>query len=302
MSEDLGDHPEPWFSVSAYRTGLTPREVRERERERRFHDQARRRGERIRPRDRGLSREEIVATAMAIADAEGLAAVTMRRIARELGAGAMSLYWHVASKEELQDLMLEAIEAEIDVPEPSGDWRADLRAFARNARAGMLRHPWFMGFKGFRPPSGPNDARNADRLFGAFDGLGLDVGTTVWLTQAVITYVMGAVEREIAEIQTEREMAALAASLTEEQIEAFKKDFAERIHASGRYPRLARFVEENVDPDDPATRAERFEFGLDIVLDGIAARLPADRNRAGRPGSGSQAGTQGGVAAREEPA
>jgi AcrR family transcriptional regulator len=283
MSEDLGDRAEAWFPLSAYRTGLTPRELRERERERRIHEHARRHGERSRQRDRGqrdraLSREEIVATAMAIADAEGPAAVTMRRIARELGAGAMSLYWHVASKEELQDLMLEAIEAEIDVPEPTGDWRADLRAFARNARAGMLRHPWFMGFKGFRPPSGPNDARNADRLFGMFDGLGLDMGITIWLTQAVITYVMGAVEREIAEIKTEREMAALAASLTEEEQEAFKKDFAERVRASGRYPRLERLMDADVDPDDPATRAERFEFGLDIVLDGIAARLPANRN------------------------
>jgi AcrR family transcriptional regulator len=281
MSEDQGDRPDPWFPLSAYRTGLTPRELRERERERRIHEHARRRGERSRQRDRGLSRQEIVATAMAIADAEGLASVTMRRIAQELGAGAMSLYWHVASKEELQDLMLEAIEAEIDVPEPSGDWRADLRAFARNARAGMLRHPWFMGFKGFRPPSGPNDARNADRLFGAFDGLGLDMGTTIWLTQAVITYVMGAVAREIAEIKTEREMAALAAgSLTEEELEAFKKEFAERIGASGRYPRLVRLMDAGVDPDDPATRAERFEFGLDIVLDGVAARLPANRNQA----------------------
>jgi len=275
MSEDLGGHTEPWFPASAYRAGLTPRELRERERDRRMHEHVRRRGERMRPRDRGLSREEIVTTAMAIADAEGVEAVTMRRIARELRAGAMSLYWHVASKEELQDLMLEAIEAEIDIPEPSGDWRADLRAFARNARAGMLRHPWFMGFRGSRPPSGPNDARNADRLFGAFDGFGVDVRATVWLTQAVMTYVMGAVEREIAEIQSERDMAAFAASLTEEEMEALKKDFAERIHASGRYPRLERFMDADVDPDDPATRTERFEFGLEVVLDGIASRLPA---------------------------
>jgi AcrR family transcriptional regulator len=278
MSEDRGDHAEPWFPISAYRAGLTPRELRERKRDRQIHEHMRRRGERIRHRDRGLSREEIVTTAMAIADAEGVEAVTMRRIARELGAGAMSLYWHVASKEELQDLMLEAIEAEIDVPEPSGDWRADLRTFARTARAVHLRHQWALEFRGMGPPTGPNDARNADRMFGAFDGLGLDVGTTVWMTQAVTTYVIGAVQREIQEIRTNREMAAIAASMSEEELAAFQKEFSERLHASGRYPRIARFMDANVDPDDPATREERFEFGLDIVLDGIAARLPADRS------------------------
>jgi hypothetical protein len=169
--------------------------------------------------------------------------------------------------------MLEAIEAEIEVPEPSGDWRADLRAFARGTRAVWLRHRWVMEFKGFRPPSGPNDARNADRLFGALDGLDLDTGTAIRMLMTVGTYVMGAVLREIHEMQNERDIAAMAESLTAEEIAAFQKEFAERIRTSG-YPRLARLVEEDIDPDDPATREERFEFGLDVVLDGIAARLP----------------------------
>jgi AcrR family transcriptional regulator len=266
---------EPWLPLRTYRTGLTKRELRERERDRQIHEHVRRRAEHAgRRRDQGLTREEIVAAAISVADAEGVDAVTMRRIARELRAGAMSLYWHVASKEELQDLMLEAIEAEIEVPEPTGDWRADLRAFARGTRAVWLRHRWVMEFKGFRPPSGPNDARNADRLFGALDGLGLDTGTTIRMLMAVATYVLGAVLREIQEMQTEREMAAIAEALSAEELAGLQKEFAERIRASGRYPRLARLVEEDIDPDDPATREERFEFGLDIVLDGIAARLP----------------------------
>jgi AcrR family transcriptional regulator len=266
---------EPWLPLRMYRTGMTRRELRERERDRQIHEHVTRRAEHAgRRRDQGLTREEIVAAAISVADAEGVDAVTMRRIARELRAGAMSLYWHVASKEELQDLMLEAIEAEIEVPEPSGNWRADLRAFARGTRAVWLRHRWVMEFKGFRPPSGPNDARNADRLFGTLDGLGLDTGTTIRMLMTVATYVMGAVLREIQEMQTEREMAAIAESHSAEELDAVRKEFAERIRASGRYPRLARLVEEDIDPDDPATREERFEFGLDIVIDGIAARLP----------------------------
>jgi hypothetical protein len=114
--------------------GLGAREQRERERERRLAAQVSRHRERgVQPsrRDRGLTRDEIVAIALAVADAEGVAAVSMRRIARELNAGVMSLYWHVASKEELQDLMLASVEAEIVVPEPSGDWLADMRTLAQ---------------------------------------------------------------------------------------------------------------------------------------------------------------------------
>jgi AcrR family transcriptional regulator len=266
---------EPWLPLRMYRTGLTKRELRDRERDRQIHEHVRRRAEHAgRRRDQGLTRDEIVAAAIAGADAEGVDAVTMRRIAKELRAGAMSLYWHVASKEELQDLMLEAIEAEIEVPEPSGDWRADLRAVARGTRAVFLRHRWAMELKGVGPPTGPNDARNADRLFGTLDGLGLDVGTTIRMLMTVVTYVMGAVLREIQEMQTEQDMAEIGESLTAEELDALRKEFAERVRASGRYPRLARLVDADVDPDDPATREERFEFGLDIVLDGIAVRLP----------------------------
>jgi AcrR family transcriptional regulator len=262
---------EPWAPLRAYRAGLTPREMRQRDHDRRVHEHVQGMGRR---RDRGLTRDEIVATAIAVADAEGVGAVTMRRIARELRVGAMSLYWHVASKEELQDLMLEALGAEIQVPEPSGDWRADLRGYARNARAAMLRHQWALHFMGTGPPAGPADARNADRLFGSLDGLGLDTVRQVWIAMTVATYVMGAVQREIKEIRTEREMAEVAASLAEDELAKFVEEFADRIKATGRYPRLERIMRERVDPDNPATREERFEFGLDLLLDGIAARLP----------------------------
>lgn len=86
----------------------------------------------------GLSRASIVAAAIAIADAEGTEAVSMRRIARDLRVGAMSLYWYIESREELHQLMVESVQGEIEAPAPSGDWRADLRAYAGNARAAIL--------------------------------------------------------------------------------------------------------------------------------------------------------------------
>ncbi|MGO8888929.1 MAG: TetR/AcrR family transcriptional regulator [Streptosporangiaceae bacterium] len=225
-------------------------------------------------RDRGLSRAEIVSTAMAVADAEGPDAISMRRIARELGAGAMSLYWHVGSKEELLDLMLESIEAEIEVPEPSGDWRADLAVFAHRTRAAMSRHRWAIDFVGSRPPSGPADARNFERLLGLLDGLALnDARLTMDIFGTVATYVMGAVMREAQELRVQRDQERAEAAMTEEEIRATRERYHEWFEASGRYPRIVRLMESGVDPDDPATRDERFQFGLDCVLDGIAARL-----------------------------
>jgi AcrR family transcriptional regulator len=225
-------------------------------------------------RDRGLSLAEIVSAAIAVADAEGPEAISMRRIARELGAGAMSLYWYVGSKEELLDLMLESIEAEIEVPDPSGDWRADLVAFAYRVRAAASRHRWAMEFVGSRPPTGPNDARNLERLLGIFEGATQDdARLTMDIFATVATYVMGAVIREAQEMRSQRDQERAEAGMTEEEIRANREGYHKWFEASGRYPRIVRLMESGVDPDDPNTRDERFQFGLDCVLDGIAARL-----------------------------
>ena len=229
-------------------------------------------------RDRGLSREEIVSAAIAVADAEGPDAISMRRIARELNAGAMSLYWYVASKEELLDLMLDAIEAEIEAPEPSGDWRADLSAFAHRTRAALGRHMWAIEFIGSRPPSGPNDVRNLESLLSLLDGTGVDdfrVIMGVFMTLA--TFVIGAVMREAQEVRFQREQERIHATMTEAEIQAEHERFYTWFRDSGRYPHITALMESGVDPDDPETREERFQFSLDCVLDGIAARLAASR-------------------------
>ena len=163
----------------------------------------------------GLSREEIVSAAIAVADAEGPDAISMRRIAREVGAGAMSLYWYVASKEELLDLMLDAIEAEIEVPEPTGDWRADLGAFAHRTRAALRQHRWAVEFIGTRPPSGPNDVRNLERLLSLLDGIGVDDYRVIMgIFMTVATFVIGAVIREAQEVRFQAEQERVEASMT----------------------------------------------------------------------------------------
>jgi AcrR family transcriptional regulator len=258
--------------------GGTARDRRERERERGIAERLdRHREHREQPprRARGLSRADIVSTAIAIADADGTEAVSMRRIAREMRAGAMSLYWYVSSKEELHQFMLQEVQAESEAPVPSGDWRADLRTYARNARAALLRHPWAIDFIGSGPPSGPNDARNMERLIAAFDGLGLDIATTMYVVMTVSTYVLGAALREVQEIRWQEVAAKATAGLTKAEVAELLGEFSRRVRQSGHYPHMARIMEEDFDPDSPDTRDERFEFGLDCLLDGIAARLPA---------------------------
>ena len=136
------------------RFGDDRRANQERARERQIAAQVGRRrehGGRPAARARRLGRSDIVDVAVTIADAEGTEAVSMRRIAKELQVGVMSLYWHVESKEELHRLMLETVQAEIEAADPTGDWRADLTAYARNTRAAMHRHPWAIDYIERRP-------------------------------------------------------------------------------------------------------------------------------------------------------
>src|SRR5579863_3531153 len=102
------------------------------------------------------SRAGITAAAVGIADREGLDAVSMRRVAAELGTGAASLYRYVETREDLLDLMTDAVGGEYLLPEPSGDWLADLVAFGEQSRTIMLRHPWVAGLIVTRPVLGPN--------------------------------------------------------------------------------------------------------------------------------------------------
>jgi len=165
------------------------------------------------------------------------------------------------------------VQAEIEAQVPTGDWRADLAAYARNTRAAMHRHPWAIDYIGAGPPSGPQDARNADRLIGALDGRGLDVMTTIWVLMTLSTYVMGATLREIQEMRWHRAAEEAMAGMPEGDIAEALAEFDRRVRGSGRYPYLAKVLDAGIDPDAPETRDERFEFGLSCVLDGIAARI-----------------------------
>jgi len=284
--------PVPFFARGAD----DRRSRQDRNRERQLAEAVERRrahGGRPAPRARTLSRADILQAAVAVADAEGTEAVSMRRIARDMRVGVMSLYWHIESKDELHRLMLELVQGEIEAPEPSGDWRADLATYARNSRAALHRHPWAIDFLGAGPPTGPNDARNADRMIGSLEVVGLDMLGTMWALMTLGTYVLGATLRDIQEARWHEAAEEAKEQMTEEEAEAAFQEFAEQILKSGRYPHIARIFDADVDPDAPESRDERFEFGLSCVLDGIAARAGVTAGpgqlsgRPSRPGSGS---------------
>jgi AcrR family transcriptional regulator len=186
----------------------------------------------------------------------------------------MSLYWHVASKEELLDLMIDAVMGEQQAPGPSGDWRADLGTFARNSRSAFHQHLWVMDFMVGRPPAGPRMLQNLERALGSLDGLGLDEATAMNIVLTVGTYALGAVMREVQEANGDRYFQQRFAGVTDQEREELAREFVARIRATGRYPHLTALIEAGVDPDAAHTRDARFEFGLDCLLDGIAARLP----------------------------
>jgi AcrR family transcriptional regulator len=222
-------------------------------------------------RDPPLSRNEIVRTAVALADAHGAEAINMRRIAQELGVGTMSLYWHVGNKEHLLDLMLDAVTGEDQSTQPTGNWQHDLADIARQERASFLRHHWKLDVMAGRPPLGPNGLLHIERSLAIVDNLDIEPRIALHLLTTVMTYVTGSVLNELSEINIEQEQAA--AGLSEDELNAGMRDWRTNLERSGLFPRLLRIFDADIDPDAADTRDERFEFGLKCVLDGIATRL-----------------------------
>jgi AcrR family transcriptional regulator len=290
--ENPDDIWPPFGPQAAARADRAHRLLHERARAQEAREQAglARRGHRRQDddqRDRGrgriaptLSRAEIVDAAIAIADSDGADAVSMRRIAQVLRSGTMSLYWHVANKEHLLDLMLDTLVGEVSIPDPPGDWRSFLQATARENRAMLLRHRWVMDFIGGRPPLGPNTILGTERSLAALEDLRLDTATAMNILMTVSTYVMGAVLRELREMRAQRDLEH--SGFDQAQAAAGMAEWCRRLKADGRFPHFLRIIEDHVDPDAEETRDERFEFGLDCVLDGIAVKVEQRRgSRAG---------------------
>ena len=213
----------------------------------------------------GLDVDRVVAAAVALADREGLAAVSMRRLAAELGVGAMTLYTHVPGKGELVDLMLDAVLGEVYPEPPAGDWRARLTAVARANWDLYVRHPWAASVGTGRPVLGPNLMRKYEVELAAVDGLGLSEVEM----DLVVTLLGGFVRGAVGGLH-DKDAAERDSGLTENEWWAAVEPHVERVFDPERFPTVTR-VGPVAGPELGGYSPERsFEFGLARVLDGIA--------------------------------
>jgi AcrR family transcriptional regulator len=216
------------------------------------------------PRRRAPGVDQYVAAALAVADTEGLAAVSMRRVAGDLGSGTASLYRYITNRDELVDLMIDAAQGEDPLPESTQDWRAGLGAVARGLRATLLRHPWLAGELTGRPALGPNSLRRSEAALRAAVALTPDITLASRALATVRAYVLGSVAAQQAGRRAEQRTG-----LTEEEWQHSVGPYITEVLAAGEHPMLARRVHEAEEPDPDV----EFAFGLDCVLDGLAARL-----------------------------
>ncbi|MFV5994365.1 TetR/AcrR family transcriptional regulator C-terminal domain-containing protein [Streptomyces sp. NPDC056231] len=204
-----------------------------------------------------FSREAITAAAVALADAEGIDAVTMRRVAAQVGAGAMSLYSYAPDKETLLELMVDHVSGELPTTnDRTGDWRTDLKAIAHLQRAHMLRHPWLPAALSARRTPGPNTLAFLERALAALRPTGLDGAVKLEIFAQLTGFVAGHVAHEIAQ-------AAAAGSPDRAAAEA---RYLAAVAADGHHPELAEAL---AAPGRPLTPEATFTRFLNRLVDGL---------------------------------
>jgi AcrR family transcriptional regulator len=204
-----------------------------------------------------LSRDRILRSALAVADEGGLDGVTIRSLAQRLGAKPMSVYHYVANKDEILDGLVDLVFAEIDLPEPTGDWRAQMTRRARSAIDVLGRHSWSIGLLESRTTPGPATLKHHDATIAALRAGGFSIEQTAHAYAVLDAYTYG--------------FAVQLSSLPFEGPDG-AADVAESIMAAmaaGEYPHLAEFAEQHA-LQPGYDFADEFEFGLDLVLDGLA--------------------------------
>jgi AcrR family transcriptional regulator len=219
-----------------------------------------------------LSRGAIVAAAIEIADADGLEAVSIRRLATKLDARPMSLYSHIGRKGDLIDLMVDEVMAGAIIPggPPTDDWRAALRQIAERTRASTRAHPWMIAAAFRRPFLGPNALRHIDQSLAAVSSLPLTPERKRAVLLAVDTYTLGFVRWEVrSPVAGAGDAPCIACPDGGPSAAEIDTYIAEQA-ASGDYPHLAEFVGKDM---SLGVKAEKFEIGLEWLLAGIEAEI-----------------------------
>jgi AcrR family transcriptional regulator len=214
-----------------------------------------------------LTHARIAEAALKIADTEGITAVSMRKLATELGVSSMTCYRYVSGKDDVIELMLDTVRKAMLLDDTAGDWRTVLRASAMRFRGVILEHPWVADLPGrilFAPT--PAFLAVSEQNLAALDGLGLDVAQMSDITGAVTAYTRAGTHDEV----TRRRLRAPEGWTSPRDAKDANTARLNWLLDAGDYPIYERSVREDVPRGDEQAR---FEFGLDCLLDGIAARL-----------------------------
>jgi AcrR family transcriptional regulator len=218
---------------------------------------------------RGLTLAAIVAAGVSVADADGLAAVSMNRVAKELGTAAMSLYRYVESKDDLLTLMVDAAYGAVPPPAAGDDWRAGLARWARGSVAAMRAHPWSVHVPISGPPLGPNAVAWFERALGVLRETGLAEGEKASIVLMLSGYVTSHV-RVMGEVQG----GFLESAPTPDEAMRRYSETLRRLTGRDRFPALHALLDAGVfDRADPPD--DEFAFGLERLLDGVEALVRA---------------------------
>jgi AcrR family transcriptional regulator len=214
-----------------------------------------------------LSKRRVLETAVAIAQHEGLESLTMRRLADELGAGAMTLYHYVPNKEKLLDGMVDIVFDEIELPTTDVDWRTAMRRRALSTREALNRHRWAVGLMESRTTPGPASLRLHNAVLGCLREAGFSIEMTIQAYSVQDAYIYGfALQEKSVPFETAEEAAAVA---TEQYREYAALEGERQLGELGEeFPYLAEVVAGHV-AKVGYDFASAFEYGLDLILDAL---------------------------------
>jgi AcrR family transcriptional regulator len=216
--------------------------------------------ERPQPRE-PLSRERVLRGAVAVADAGGLASLTIRSLAQALGVKPMSVYHHVANKDEILDGIVDLVFSEIELPSAAGDWRAEMRRRALSARGVLSRHPWAIGLMESRTTPGAATLRHHDATIGTLRGAGFSVEMAAHAYALLDSFVYGfALQEASLPFKGPETVADVAEPITQR----FSAD---------EYPHLLEMATDYI-LRPGYDFGDEFEFGLGVILDGLTRSLP----------------------------
>jgi AcrR family transcriptional regulator len=208
-----------------------------------------------------LSRERVLHAAIAVADASGVSALTIRSLAAELGVTPMSVYYYVANKSEILDGIVDDVFSEIELPPGDGDWRSEIRRRAGSTRRVLARHPWAIGLLESRKAPGPATLRHHDAMIGTLRGAGFSVEMTAHAYALLDSYVYGFALQEAALPFDGKDSAA---DVAEPIMRGFSSD---------EYPHLVELATKYI-LRPGYNFGDEFEYGLNVILDALARSIP----------------------------